>query len=121
VSQRPDSPRPMPPPSEPEPPTLDPEIVDDDESLAETVDEFVRRDPLARERLHSIADQQELLRQCVDADVWRLVLAVDDAVVERWSDVVVAVARWAFTQGQKHPAPPPEATPDDRSGGRPPA
>ena len=58
MSQLPPSP---PPPSDPEPPpTLDPAIVADDQELAEAVDEFVRRDPLARERLHWVANQQDL-------------------------------------------------------------
>ncbi len=100
-----------PPPSDPEPLRLDPSVVADDESLAEAVDEFVRRDPLARERLHSVANQQELLRQVVDADTWRLALRLDEMIVERWSDVVVSVARWAFEEGRRHPLPAEDASP----------
>ncbi len=56
---------PSPPPlSDPEPPALTPEIVEDEEALGEAVDEFVRRDPEARARLHEIADLQEALRRC---------------------------------------------------------
>jgi hypothetical protein len=100
------------PPSEPEPPpTLSPEVVADDEALAESVDAAIHRNVEARARLHEIADLQEYLRQGVDADVWKLVLNIDEMIVERWADVAVNVARWAFLEGQRHLAPPSEATP----------
>jgi hypothetical protein len=93
-----------PPPSDPEPPLLlDSAVVADDEALAAAVDTFIAAEPEARARLHEIADQQELLRQCADAGLWRMILAVDEAIVERWAELVVKIARWAFEGGRRHP------------------
>ena len=91
-----------PPPSDPDPPTLTPEVAADDELLAEVVDEFIRRNQLARERAHQVASQQEILRQSVDADTWKLALEVDEMIVERWSDLAVEIAVWAFNEGVRN-------------------
>jgi hypothetical protein len=107
VSQPPDAPWPLDSESRPQ---LDPTTVEDDEALAAAVDGLVAADPEARERLYVIVDHQELLRQSVDPDVWRLVLRVDERIVERWADVAVAIARWAFDAGRRHPLPQEEAS-----------
>ena len=95
-----------PPPSDPEPPSLTPEVVDDDEALAEAVDAFIAADPEARERLREIADLQECIRQTVDADTWRLFLQVEDGMSARLADLAVNIARWAF--GARCASPPRE-------------
>lgn len=105
---------PSPPPSEPEaPPVLDPIVISDDEALGEAVDEFVRREPEARARLQELVNLQEAIRQSVEPDIWQLILRLDETVTERWADLAVAIARWAFLEGQKHPTTPSEATPCD--------
>jgi hypothetical protein len=53
--------------------TLDPGVVEDDESLAERVDEFIATDSEAGARLREIAGERECLRH-----------AVDEMIVERW-------------------------------------
>ena len=88
-------------------PTLDPGIVEDDQALAESVDEFILQHGEGQERLSAVAYEQELLRQCVDADLWRLVLEIDQMIVERWADLSVNLARWAFNGGRHHPLPTP--------------
>lgn len=100
-----------PPPSEPEPPpTLDPVIVASDDDLCEAVDEFVRQDPTARQQLSDVADHQEMLRGAVDADVWRLVLYIDELTTARFADAIVLVARWAFNEGVRCGGQSPEAS-----------
>ena len=96
---------PSPPPSDPEAPALDPVIVADDEALGEAVDRFIANEPVANARLHFVADHQELLRQAVDSEMWRLILMIDEAVVERWADLAVALARWSFETGRCFPLP----------------
>lgn len=103
-----------PPPSDPESlPTLSPEIVSDDEALAEQVDELVRRDPVARQQLGEVSSYQEMLRGAVDADVWKLVLIIDDLTTARLADSIVLAARWGFLEGQKHPLTPSAPSPSD--------
>lgn len=75
------------------------DLIADDELLAEAVDTFIRRNRVARERAHHIADHQEVLRQSVDSETWKLVLQLDEMIVERWSDLVVEIAKWAFNEG----------------------
>jgi hypothetical protein len=106
MSQPPDSSDPLVPA---ERPALDPGIVADDEGLGEAVDQFIFQDPEARTRLSEITAHQEWLKKGVDGETWKLVLHVDAMIVERWVDVVVAVARWGFTEGRKFPLPTEEA------------
>lgn len=102
---------PVAPPSDPEqPPTLTPDVVADDELLGEVVDEFVRRNRVARERLSAITDMQEGLRQSVDGETWRLALYVDEMVTERWAELAVEIAKWAFNEGVRSAAQPRGAT-----------
>jgi hypothetical protein len=86
--------------------SLDPEIVGDDESLSEAVDAFIHQETVANQRGHVIADHQELLRQTVDAEMWKLVLLIDEMIVERWADVAVEIARWSFGAGRRFPLAP---------------
>jgi len=87
-------------------PTLSPEIVVDEEALAEAVDELVRRDPVAREQLAEVSGYQEMLRGAVDAHAWRLVLHVDELTTARFADALLVVARWAFNEGVRSGDPP---------------
>jgi hypothetical protein len=95
-----------PPPSDSEPPALTPDVVMDDEALAEAVDAFIHQEPVANQRWHVIADHQELLRQALDSEIWKLALRIDEMVVERWADIAVGVARWAFDAGRRFPLAP---------------
>ncbi len=100
-----------PPISEPEPPpALTPEVLISDDDLAEAVDAFIHADREARQRLHELVDEQERLCQACEPSVWQFVLHVDELVVARWADLVVGIARSAFLEGQRHPAPPSKAT-----------
>jgi hypothetical protein len=101
-----------PPPSDPEPPALTPETVEDEEALAEAVDQFVRRDVEARERLSDTNVYVEALRSAVEPDVWTTALRIDELTTARWTDLAVGVARWAFTEGQRSPCEPEAPHPD---------
>jgi hypothetical protein len=93
------------PPSEPEISMLTPEIVEDDEAIAEVVDAFIAKDGVARARLGDVSFHQDALRLVVEPDVWQLALRLDEAVTGRWADLAVGIARWAFEEGRKHPIP----------------
>ena len=92
-----------PPPFDRDVPTLTPEVAADEELLAEAVDTFIATNRLAKERAQHIADHQEMLRQEVDGETWKLALQVDEMIVERWADVAVELARWAFNAGRSFP------------------
>jgi hypothetical protein len=92
-----------PPPSDPEMPVLTPDVAADDEALAEAVDAFINNDSVARAQLVEIADFQEALRGAVHADVWGIVLRLDELTTARWADLAVAIARWAFDAGRLFP------------------
>ncbi|MBM4359871.1 MAG: hypothetical protein FJ096_17345 [Deltaproteobacteria bacterium] len=74
---------------------LTPEVVEDEEELGLLVDELVRRDPVAQRRLKEINSQSELLRGAVEHEVWQLVLEIEARANERWSDLLVTLARFA--------------------------
>jgi hypothetical protein len=89
------------PPSDPELPRLTLDVVEDGESLSEAVDAFIQSNPEARQRLTEIAEHQEALRQSVDSETWKLVLRIDEMIVERWSDLAVDLTRWSFDAGRQ--------------------
>ena len=84
-------------------PTLSPELVEDEEALAEVVDVMVRLDPKARRRAAEINEHMAWLRCAVDPATWTLALEIDARATERWSELVVVIARWAFEHGRRHP------------------
>jgi hypothetical protein len=100
----------IPAPSDPEPPpTLTPEVVEDDVALAGIVDSFIGQDPAAKQWLEWIVVEQEALRQACEPDIWQLILHGDELCLARWADLTVALARWAFEQGRRHPTAEPES------------
>jgi hypothetical protein len=84
-------------------PGLSPEVVADDEALGEAVDAVIRLDPVAGRRAQEVAEYQGWLRECVDAEAWKLCLEIDARQTEKWADVVVRVAAWAFEEGRRFP------------------
>jgi hypothetical protein len=100
----PDSPRPLVAPEGP--PTLSPSIVEDDEALAEAVDQIIFMDVAARERLAEIGRYTEALRAfraALDPCAWQLLLRIDELTTARWADLTVGIAKWAFEQGRRFP------------------
>ena len=88
------------------PPALDPSTVEDDEALALAVDQVIQADPVARTRASEIAMHQAWLQAAVeDAGTWRLYLDVVSRQDQRWDDLSLAIAKWAFNEGRKHPLP----------------
>jgi hypothetical protein len=76
-----------------------------DDELAEVVDALVRGEPRARERHEDICEHVELLRGCSEPDVWPLVEEIRGRIREREEALRLALARWAFDQGRRHPLP----------------
>jgi hypothetical protein len=81
--------------------TLDPEVVQDDDELAQVVDQLIRRDYASRVRLWEINFHHGCLRDAVDPATWRLILKVEELSTARLSDLVVEVARFAFSEGRR--------------------
>ena len=87
-------------------PVLDPAVIEDEELLALAVDAVILADPVARVRSGEIAQYQAWLRAIVDDETWRLYLEVESRQNERFADLALATARWAFSEGRRHPLPP---------------
>jgi len=92
-----------PPPSDPELPVLRPDVAADDEALAVAVDEFIRTNVDARDRLSEINVYVEALRCAVEPDVCTTALRIDELTTARWADLAVAIARWAVDAGRQFP------------------
>lgn len=84
-------------------PILSEAIVQDDEDLAAAVDEVVRGDADAAAIAEEIASVREDLRQELVPEAWRTFLRIDELSSAKLSDLLVVIARWAFTEGQQHP------------------
>ena len=93
-------------PADEEPvPVLDPELVADDDDLALAVDAFIQASPEARARQGEIALLHDELRQAVDIEAWRIVMRLDELTNARLADITVEIARFAFSEGRRHPVP----------------
>ena len=90
----------------PELPRLTPELVEDEERLGEVADSVMRIDPTASRRAHEMAEHQAWLRDAVDPETWKLVLEVEARQTERWADVLLVVAAWAYGEGRRFPMAP---------------
>ena len=95
----------------PELPQLDPYVVEMDDELAEVVDAVVVREPRSRERHGDICEHVELLRGCVEPDVWPLVEEIRGRIREREEALRLGLVRWAFDQGRRYPLPAGEVAP----------
>ena len=87
-------------------PALTPEMVEDEQGLGEVADEVVRLDPVASRRAHEIAEHQAWLRDAVDPETWKLVLEIEARSNERWADLLLVVAAWAYREGRRFPMAP---------------
>ncbi|HEX7601287.1 MAG TPA: hypothetical protein VF316_06760, partial [Polyangiaceae bacterium] len=58
-------------------PVLTPEIVEDDQALAEQVDEIARRDAEARRWQLEAMIYEDALKAILDADTWKIFLRLD--------------------------------------------
>lgn len=83
---------------------LTPAIVEDDDELAQVVDEFVRQDPDAGDRKKEIDDLEEEFRvYYADADSWQEHVRLAELRDKRHADILVAVSKWAFNEGRRSP------------------
>jgi len=86
-------------------PPLDLYVVEADEELADVVDAVVRGELRAHERLLGICEHLELLRACVEPDVWKLVEEIRARIRERDDALALVIVRWGFDQGRRFPPP----------------
>ena len=90
-----------------EPPKLTADIVEDDQALGEAVDLVVYRDVEARRRQEETMLYADVLREVISGDEWRIFLRIDELRNARWSELVLVIARWAFTAGVRSVSQPP--------------
>jgi hypothetical protein len=84
----------------PDPPRLTDETVEDDALLAEAIDALLAQDPTAQERIAEIAMHHAWFSDMVDPGTWSAFLQLEELSSARAGDDLVAVARWAFHEGQ---------------------
>jgi hypothetical protein len=82
-------------------PVLTPETIADDEALAEAVDAIVLQDEEARRWNAEGAIYEEALRAIVEPDTWQVYLRLEELHNARWSELLLVIARWGFTEGVK--------------------
>jgi len=86
-------------------PNIDPDDLDDEQDLAEVVDEAILALSHTAPELLRLGDeilaQQEALRDAFP-EAWTQHLAVDELVTARTAELVVELVRWAFNEGARH-------------------
>jgi len=81
-------------------PPLTADIVEDDELLAEWVDDAIRLDPVAEARRVEIAEWRGYLRDACEPDLWKLVVEIESRVTQRWADLGCVLLRYGFARGR---------------------
>jgi len=84
-------------PTEPGP-TLDPSMIEDDQELAEVIDQVILLDAAARVRQEHVALHQNALREAAP-ESWPLFARVEELTSERSSELSLILVRWAFKEG----------------------
>lgn len=84
-------------------PNLTPEVVADEGATVAQIDRLLRRNPQHRKHVRAILKAQEALHRVLSDREWQVYLTLEAAVNARFSDALLAVARWAFEQGRRHP------------------
>jgi hypothetical protein len=86
-------------------PPLTREIVEDDVALAEAVDVVILMDPEASRRAAALLEQLEDLHVMLDHGQWQAFLTLEASINERWAELALVIARWAYNEGLRS-APP---------------
>jgi hypothetical protein len=94
-------------------PRLDPDIIVNHEMLGAVLGDVADADAQYRAASTRIVQLQKGLRTLVGKDAWAVYLALEVATNDRNADLHETLARWAFTEGQKHLATAPGPTPAD--------
>ncbi len=85
-------------------PTLDPDIVDDDERLGAVLGDVAEADADYRRTSRRIVRLQGQLRELLGEGGWAVYLKLEVAVNDRNADLNETLVRWAFAEGRKHPS-----------------
>jgi hypothetical protein len=85
-------------------PALDVATVEDDDDLAAAIRVLIHADASSSQRLADIEDWIDMLSACVaDDGVLRVAAEVRVRVLAEADELALAIARWAFDQGRRHP------------------
>lgn len=74
-------------------------MIDDDELVAAAADAIVLHDVEARRLQEEILLQEEIIKNVVGTADWSLLLVLDEMKNERFSELLLVIARWAFSSG----------------------
>lgn len=80
---------------------LDEATVDDPDAISWAVDEVIATDAAARAVQRRVIEQQGVVQQQLTPCQWAEVLALEELVTARWSDLMLVVARWAWHEGRR--------------------
>jgi hypothetical protein len=93
-------------------PGLDVWTVEDDDELWDAIRVLVRAEASSSRRLADIEDWIDVLSACVaDDGVLRVAAEVRVRVLAEAEELALAIARWAFAEGRRHPLPSGEGAP----------
>jgi hypothetical protein len=87
-------------------PSLSPEILVDDAAVAVRIDDLLRADARYRHHTRAIRHAQDALRGVLSDREWQVYLDLEGVVNARFAYALSLLVRWAFEQGQRHPATP---------------
>ena len=87
-------------------PTLDPCVVDDEETLASLLETWAASDPVRAGG--EVECYEDALRSCLDASRWRLASRLLGLGRASADDRLVRAVRHAFAEGRRFPMPPEE-------------
>ena len=82
------------------PPQLSPEVVAEDQALANAIDALLARDRQMRVHRIEILRLQQELRAVASPETWQAYLLVEGASNARLERALRKVARWAFSEGR---------------------
>lgn len=80
---------------------LPPDLVSNDEAIDLVIDSVLMGSKRLRRLSKNILKAQQRLQHAVDADGWRLYLALEELVNERAEEEMDLLVRWALTAGAR--------------------
>ncbi len=85
-------------------PSLSPEILSDDAATAARIDQLLGPDPGYRQHVRAIRRAQEALRRVISDREWQVYMDLEAVVNARCTYALSLAVKWAFAEGQEHPA-----------------
>jgi hypothetical protein len=83
-------------------PSLNAEIMNDDDMLALAINELLLGSPAVRKLSKRVRRGQDRLERAVDRRAWKQYLKLEEIINDRTSRETDILVRWAFEAGKRH-------------------